>query len=113
MLSGVVVVVLLVTFLMSPIYKVTATLQIIQDNPSALMGGANTDLLGALSGSSEMDRFYETQYNILQSPSIAYELIDSLNLKDHPSYKEMEQRITRMIPLRLSGKNMPNTCWIT
>jgi polysaccharide biosynthesis transport protein len=90
-LSGVVVVVLLVTFLMSPIYRVTATLQIIQDNPSALMGGQNTDPLGALTGSSELDRFYETQYNILRSPTIAYGLIDSLKLKDHPSYKEMER----------------------
>ena len=68
-------------------------MQIVQDNPSALMGGSSSDLLSALTGSSEMDRFYETQYNILQSPSIAYELIDSLNLKDHPSYKEMEKDI--------------------
>ena len=90
-LSGVVVVVLLVTFLMSPIYKGTAMLQIIQDNPSALMGGEKTDPLGALAGSSELDRFYETQYKILQSPTIAYGLIDSLKLKDHPSYKQMER----------------------
>jgi succinoglycan biosynthesis transport protein ExoP len=90
-LAGTVVAVLLVTFLMSPIYKVTITIQIVEDNPSALTGGASTDLLSAFTGSSEMDRFYETQYNILQSPAIAYELIDSLHLKDHPSYKEMEQ----------------------
>jgi succinoglycan biosynthesis transport protein ExoP len=91
-LSGVVVVVLLVTFLMSPIYNVTATLQIIQDNPSALMGGEKTDPLGVLAGSSELDRFYETQYKILQSPTIAYGLIDSLKLQDHPSYKRMERK---------------------
>ena len=45
----------------------------------------------ALTGSSELDRFYETQYKILQSPTIAYGLIDSLKLKDHPSYKQMER----------------------
>lgn len=90
-LSGVAVVVLLVTFLMTPIYKVTTTLQIIQDNPSALMGGDKLDPLGALTGSGELDRFYETQYKILQSPTIAYGLIDSLKLKDHPSYKQMER----------------------
>jgi polysaccharide biosynthesis transport protein len=88
-LLGVVIISLLVTFLMSPIYKVTTTLQIVQDNPSALMGGSNTDPLGALTGSSEMDRFYETQYKVLQSPAIAYALIDSLNLKEHPSYKDI------------------------
>jgi polysaccharide biosynthesis transport protein len=90
-LFGVLAVTLLVIFLMSPIYKVTATLQIIQDNPSVLMGGQNSDPLGALTGSSEMDRFYETQYKILHSPTIAYGLIDSLKLKDHPSYKQMER----------------------
>lgn len=90
-LLGTVVVVLLVTFLMSPIYKVTATLQIIQDNPSALMGGQSSDPLGVLTGSSELDRFYETQYKILQSPTLAYGLIDTLKLKEHPSYKQMER----------------------
>lgn len=90
-LSGVVAVVLLVTFLMSPIYKVTTTLQIIQDNPSAIMGGDKTDPLAALAGSSELDRFLQTQYQILQSRALAYKLIDSLNLKEHPSYKGMER----------------------
>lgn len=79
-----------VTFLMKPIYMGKITLQIIQDNPSAVMGGSNIDPLGALTGSSEMDRFYETQYKILQSPTLAYGLIDSLKLTEHPSYKELE-----------------------
>lgn len=88
--SGVMAATLLVILLMAPVYRVTTTLQIIQDNPSAIMGGSSTDPLGALTGSSELDRFYETQYNILQSRAIAYGLIDSLNLKEHPSYKEIE-----------------------
>ncbi len=87
-LAGMVVVTLLVILLMPPIYKVTTTLQIIQDNPSALMGD-KADPLGAITGSSELDRFYETQYAILQSPAMAYGLIDALNLKEHPSYQKM------------------------
>ncbi len=79
-----------VTFLMPPIYMGKTTLQIIQDNPSAILGGSNADPLGALTGTSEIDRFYETQYKILQSPTLAYSLIDSLKLMDHPSYKKME-----------------------
>jgi capsular exopolysaccharide synthesis family protein len=90
-LSGMVLLILLITFVMPPIYKVTITLQIIQDNPSALMGGEKADPLGYLAGSSELDRFYETQYKILQSPTIAYGLIESLNLKEHPFYKQMER----------------------
>jgi polysaccharide biosynthesis transport protein len=89
-LAGTLAITLLVIFLMPPIYKVTTTLQIIQDNPSAIMGGQSTDPLGALTGSSEIDRFYESQYNILSSPTLALGIIDSLNLKDHPSYKELE-----------------------
>ncbi len=90
--------------LMSPIYKVTTTLQIIQDNPSALMGGDKTDPLGALAGSSELDRFYETQYNILQSRALAYGLIDSLNLKEHPFYKDMEKDYPDYTPEAIRNK---------
>ncbi len=81
----------LVTYLMTPIYVGRITLQIIQDNPSAIMGGGSTDPLGALTGTSELDRFYETQYKILQSQAIAYRIIDSLDLRNHPSYKKMEE----------------------
>jgi polysaccharide biosynthesis transport protein len=103
-LLGVVILTLLVTFLMSPIYKVTTTLQIVQDNPSALMGGSNTDPLGALTGSSEMDRFYETQYKILQSPALAYALIDSLKLKEHPSYKKIADGNKQLSPAAIKQK---------
>ena len=90
-LLGTVTLTLLVSLLMPPIYKVTTTLQILQDNPSAVMGSQNTDPLAALTGSSSLDRFYETQYNILKSPTLAIGIINSLNLKDHPSYKAMER----------------------
>lgn len=81
---------LLITFLMSPIYMVTVTLQIVQDNPSTILGGSGDDPLAALSGTSQTDRFYETQYQILQSRAMAYALIDSLKLQEHPSYKKLE-----------------------
>jgi capsular exopolysaccharide synthesis family protein len=88
-LLGIVLLTLLVSLIMSPIYKVTTTIQIIQDNPSALMGGEKSDPLGALTGSSSLDKFYETQYNILKSPTIALGLIETLNLAEHPSYKKV------------------------
>ena len=89
-LAAIVGITLLAIFLMPPIYMVTVTLQIIQDNPSSILGGSASDPLGALTGSSEIDRFYETQYAILQSRTMAYGIIDALNLKDHPSYHSME-----------------------
>ncbi|MBM4293295.1 MAG: polysaccharide biosynthesis tyrosine autokinase [Deltaproteobacteria bacterium] len=89
---------LLVCLLMSPIFKVTTTIQIIQDNPSAIMGGTSSDPLGALTASSSIDRFYETQYSILKSPTILLRIMDTLNLKEHPSYKEMEQQYPKDPP---------------
>ncbi|MFP3868983.1 MAG: GumC family protein [Desulfobacteraceae bacterium] len=91
-LFGTVGLALLVIFLMPPIYKGTTTLQIIQDNPSALMGGEHADPLSTITGSGELDRFYETQYKILQSPTLALGLIESLKLEDHPSYQELAQK---------------------
>lgn len=91
-LAGVVFLTLMISLIMSPIYKVTTTLQIIQDNPSAIMGGQNTDPLSALSGSSSLDKFLETQNNILQTPAIALGIMDTLNLKEHPSYKDLEKK---------------------
>jgi polysaccharide biosynthesis transport protein len=103
-LIGIVILTLLLIFLMRPIYKVTTTLQIIQDNPSALMGGDKTDPLGMLVGSSELDRFYETQYNILQSRATAYGLIDALNLKEHRFYKDMEKDYPDYTPQAIRNK---------
>ena len=76
---------------MSPIWEGEITLQITQDRGSAALGsaGSSMDPLGALTGSSDLDRFYDTQYAILKSPAMAYGLIDALKLQDHPSYKKM------------------------
>jgi polysaccharide biosynthesis transport protein len=89
-MGGLVSLTILVMLIMDPIYKVTTTLQIVQDNPSAIMGGSSSDPLAALTGSSELDMFYETQNNILLSPSLAYGIIDSLKLQEHPSYRQMQ-----------------------
>ena len=73
----------LYNYLQIPIYKSTTTLQIIQDNTSTLV--SEKDPMSFL-GAYTMDRFYETQFYILKSPAMAKQIIDSLNLKQHPSY---------------------------
>lgn len=103
-LLGTMVITLLICLLMSPIYKVTSTIQIIQDNPSAIMGGQNTDPLAALSGSSTVDKFYETQYNILQSPTLALNIMDTLKLQEHPSYKAIEKKYPKDPPRAIREK---------
>jgi polysaccharide biosynthesis transport protein len=72
-----------------PIYRGTATLQIIQDNTSSLV---STDRKVDLdSGYFAVDRFYETQYRLLNSRAIAYRIIDSMNLMEHPQYKHFKE----------------------
>lgn len=72
-----------------PIYCGTATLQIIQDNPSALVTSERSkDIESAL---LSVDRFYETQYKLLNSRAVAYRIIDTMNLMKHPQYQSLPE----------------------
>ncbi|MGC9197070.1 MAG: GumC family protein [Syntrophobacteraceae bacterium] len=90
-MGGAVTLAILAILFMTPVWEGKITLQITQDKGSSALGsaGSSMDPLGAIMGSSDMDRFYQTQYAILHSPAIAYGLIDALKLKDHPSYKKV------------------------
>jgi polysaccharide biosynthesis transport protein len=71
-----------------PIFRGTATLQIMQDNTSSLVSSdRKSDFDSAFSST---DKFYETQYKLLNSRAIAYRIIDSMNLMDHPQYKHIK-----------------------
>ena len=67
---GVVLVTAAVVFLMTPIYRATALLQITQDNAIAQVG--ENDPLAALKGGQELTRFQETQVRIQGSRSLAW-----------------------------------------
>uniref|UniRef100_A0A7C3WSP3 non-specific protein-tyrosine kinase n=1 Tax=Desulfobacca acetoxidans TaxID=60893 RepID=A0A7C3WSP3_9BACT len=82
---GVVLLTVAVVFLMTPIYRATVLLQITQDSP---LGQSNEfDLLSALKGGQELTKFQETQVKILESRSLAWRIIEALNLKDHEDFK--------------------------
>ena len=89
--AGVIISAILVILFMTPVWEGKITLQITQDRGSALLdnSGSGIDPLGQMMGSTELDRFYNTQYAILQSLTLAYAIIDKLNLQQHPSYKKM------------------------
>lgn len=87
---GVVIPVTVISFLMTPIYKATTILQITQDNPSAIMG--DRDPFGSILGYESQSRFYETQFLILHSLPIAYNLIDSLNLTERDDFNILKKK---------------------
>jgi succinoglycan biosynthesis transport protein ExoP len=87
---GVVVIVGLVTFLMTPIYRSSTILQIVQDNNSAVLG--ERDPLAMMNGQDTQARFYETQYLLLNSRSLLYRIIDILNLTEHAAYKPLKEK---------------------
>ena len=88
--AGVIIAAILVILFMTPIWEGKITLQITQDNGSTLLNSSSSlDPLGQMTGSTDMDRFYNTQYAILKSPTLAYALIDRLNLQQHPSYEKL------------------------
>lgn len=86
---GTVAVVGLITFLMTPLYRASAILQITQDNPAALMG--ERDPFSALYASETQGRFYETQYMLISSRTMAYKIIDRLELDKTREYKKLSE----------------------
>ena len=85
----------LITLFMKPVYRSTITLQIIQDNPSALLG--ERDPLSLLTGadSASATKFYETQFKILDSRPMVLRLIKTLNLQDQPEFKKIAAQSRR------------------
>jgi capsular exopolysaccharide synthesis family protein len=97
--GGVLLITILLILLMTPVWEGSAILQITQDNgTSILSSGSKMDPIGQIMGSSELDRFYQTQYTILHSATIAYALMDALKLQDHPSYKKMTKKYPKDPP---------------
>ncbi len=86
---GVVVLVGVVTLLMTPQYRATSTLQIERD----AMNVVNVENL--LPAESPLDRdFYETQYELLRSRSLARAVIHEAGLARDPEYKEIVDKVT-------------------
>jgi len=68
------------SFITKPTYKATATLQIERENPKVL----SFEEIFAID-SSQQD-FYQTQYKLIQSRSLARRVIKKINLTSHPEF---------------------------
>jgi capsular exopolysaccharide synthesis family protein len=96
---GLVVAVGIITLLKTPIYRSSTILQIVQDNPAAVVG--ERDPLTVMAGQDTLTRFYETQYMLLNSRSILYRIIDVLNLTEHPAYTDLKKQHQNEAPEEL------------
>ena len=73
------------SFKATPIYQATTQVMIDKENPNVIsfeevMSLESTDIM-----------FYQTQYKVLASRSLARRVINSLNLKDNPEFKPDEE----------------------
>jgi polysaccharide biosynthesis transport protein len=77
-----------------PVYRSTATLQIMQNQ--SILGERDPAALLGMDDSA--NKFYETQYMILNSRTMASNLIAALNLKDHQEFKEIKEHYSGESP---------------
>jgi succinoglycan biosynthesis transport protein ExoP len=76
------------TFSMKPVYKATATIQIEKEAPKVL------SFEDVLPTNTQSDDYYQTQYGILKSRTLAQRVINKLSLEDHPQFKDVIKLVT-------------------
>ncbi|MDP3182429.1 MAG: polysaccharide biosynthesis tyrosine autokinase [Desulfobaccales bacterium] len=80
----------LYTFIRTPIFRTTATLQITQDNPGSQVTAGDT--FSKLTGGDSLEKFQQTQYKILKSQSLAQRVLQALNLPEHTDFKSIREK---------------------
>ncbi|HEY7598829.1 MAG TPA: Wzz/FepE/Etk N-terminal domain-containing protein, partial [Candidatus Limnocylindrales bacterium] len=83
---------LVFTLLATPIYRATSSLQIERDTMKIV------DIEGVTPAESVGDRdFYQTQYELLQSRSLARRVIQDLKLVEHPHYADVIEAVDEQL----------------
>lgn len=88
-LASVFITTLILTFMMTPLYKATAVIKIMGDNPNVL---SFTDVQGLKTSPD----YYQTQYEILKSRSLAEEVIRKLNLHKNKDFMPVKSKIDKI-----------------
>lgn len=70
------------TLLMTPIYRASLTVQIERNEAKVV----DIQQVSPVEGSSDTREFYQTQYELLQSRSLAQRVIAQLRLEEHPAF---------------------------
>lgn len=94
----------LYTFLRTPIFRTSANLVITEDNPGAKVS-VDDKMSKFFSGSeSGEEKFLQTQYNILQSWSMAQRVVKALNLAEYPYFKRMREEGPKLSEAEIEGE---------
>ncbi|RYZ75100.1 MAG: polysaccharide biosynthesis tyrosine autokinase [Lysobacteraceae bacterium] len=89
---------LVFTLLATPIFRASSTLQIERDSMKIVDVGALTP------AESPMDRdFYQTQYELLQSRSLALRVVQDLKLVEHPQFAETMESVDEALAGKGAG----------
>jgi len=88
-LASVFVTTVILTFMMTPLYKATAVIKITGENPNVL---SFKDVQGLTSSPD----YYQTQYEILKSRSLAERVIRKLNLDKDNDFMPVESKIDKI-----------------
>jgi polysaccharide biosynthesis transport protein len=89
--------------LAKPVYRSSATIQIVQNaNNQSILGERNPlELLGMQDSGG---KFYETQYLILNSRTMASRLINALNLRDQKEFNWIKKRYSDESPEKIEDR---------
>jgi capsular exopolysaccharide synthesis family protein len=82
------------TFTATPIYEARAQLQIEDQRQNIIIFNENVE------GDKASDDYYQTQYKILQSMSLAGRVLDALKLWDHPEFSGARQHLPISLRVR-------------
>jgi uncharacterized protein involved in exopolysaccharide biosynthesis len=100
---GTVLLALILTSLMEPVYRASSTVQI-QRNASKVV---NMDMLGTRESRSDKD-FYETQRQLIQSRTLARRVINQLRLESRVESTGIIQRLKATLGFQNNNKNNSN-----
>lgn len=94
----------LYTFMKTPVYRASTLLQITMDNTAALVSDRDPTGFSGIGGWYSSERFYETQFAILKSRPMAYRIIEALNLKEHPRFRNLLLKSGDKSPLEIESR---------
>ncbi|MCL4244272.1 MAG: hypothetical protein KJ002_03955, partial [Candidatus Dadabacteria bacterium] len=92
-----VVTVLIASLIMTPMYRADITLEIAPDNPRITTFEEVVEL------DAPQAEFYETQYKLIKSKSLAEEVIKKLSLSENPEFSPEKSEKQSLISRAFSG----------